>query len=55
MDTEGPIFIRQLINDGLDIESTCNLCGTVIIGRAMHGLLEQEQQHIETCPKRQSG
>jgi hypothetical protein len=56
MDRPGPAkvtqaFVRRLINNGLQIESRCKSCGVVIVGSAMEGLAEKEQQHIQNCPK----
>lgn len=45
------VFVRRLINNGLQIESRCKFCGTVIVGSAMEGLAETEQRHIQNCPK----
>ena len=47
----GRIFSRQLIDDGLRIESRCNFCGAVIIGSASENLPKDEQQHLKDCPK----
>lgn len=43
-------FARRLLNGGSQIESRCIRCGAVIIGSAMHGLREDEDDHREQCP-----
>ena len=44
-------FVRRLIDDGLHIESCCRLCGAVIIGSVMDGLVDKEREHVKNCPK----
>ncbi|MCU1286834.1 MAG: hypothetical protein JWO13_3184 [Acidobacteriales bacterium] len=46
-------FKRKRLDGGvLVIESTCVLCGEVLVGDITDGLKEKEEQHVlEQCPQ----
>ena len=47
-------FTRRLLDEHgcHPIESKCTLCGCVIIGNVMNGLVDAETRHAQQCPAR---